>query len=183
MDFNYIKTQAEKYKDQLEKIKVVLLDVDGILTDAKVYYSGEELGFNRFFDVNDGYGMKILQLFSDIEVGIITGGDSLGVLERFRVLGVKHFYYGSEDKRGAYLEIKEKMKLKDENILYMGDEFFDMPLLKKAGFSATTQKASWEVKECVDFITYAPAGHGAVREVIDMVRYVQKIKPDIPDFD
>lgn len=167
--------------DKLKKIKVCLFDVDGILTDARVWFDGA-VGFNRYFNVRDGYGIKVLMQHG-ITVGIISGGDSTGVIERLKQLGVKHTYLGNEDKRSAYLDIRSKTNVSDDEILYMGDELFDLPLLRKCGFSATVPTACPEVLEMVDYVTVRDCGHGAVREVIDHLRHAQNIHPHIPDFD
>ena len=116
-------------------------------------------------------------------VGIITGGSSLGVVKRFELLGVDHVYKGSEDKRGAYLKIKEIENCQDDEILYIGDEFFDLPILKKVGFSVTTPHASLEVLESVDYVTMRSGGNGAVREVVEILRTARNFSPNIPDFD
>ncbi len=172
---------AEKYKDQLNNIKVALFDCDGILTDGTLFYQGEEMGFNRFFNARDGYGLKIL-MEAGIKVGIISGGDSLGLHKRIENLGLDFSYLGSMDKRHAYLEIQEKTEVSDSEILYMGDEFFDMPLIKRAGFGVTVPEASYEVQECSDYVTKAPGGSGAAREVVDMIRYARGFEPKIADF-
>lgn len=177
-----IKDLAKKYEEKLNKIKVALFDVDGVLTDGKIFYQGSEVGFNRFFHTSDGYGLKLLKKMG-LVVGIITGGSSLGVVKRFELLGVDHVYKGSEDKRGAYLKIKEIEKCQDDEVLYIGDEFFDLPILKKVGFSVTTPHASTEVLEAVDYVTQRSGGNGAVREVVEILRTARKFSPDIPDFD
>ncbi len=169
------------YKEKLKKIKVALFDVDGILTDGRIFYAGQEVGFNRFFHAQDGYGLKLLEK-AGVKVGIITGGNSVGVKERFELLGIKHLFMGDEDKRVAYNKIKKQENVDDAEILYMGDEFFDLPLLKKAGFAATVPNASIEIKEAVDYVTYREGGMGAVREVIDLIRHAQDITPEIEDF-
>jgi 3-deoxy-D-manno-octulosonate 8-phosphate phosphatase (KDO 8-P phosphatase) len=169
---------AELYKEKLQKIKICLFDVDGILTDGRVFWAGQEVGFNRFFHIHDGYGMKILAN-AGIQIGIITGGDSLGVEKRFKELGITHVYMGNEDKRGALDNVLAKTGLSDENVLYMGDEFFDLPVLKRAGFAATVPNASEEIREVVDYITHRSAGEAAAREVIDILRYAQGIVPEI----
>jgi 3-deoxy-D-manno-octulosonate 8-phosphate phosphatase (KDO 8-P phosphatase) len=166
---------------KLTKIKICLFDVDGILTDAKVWFDGE-VGFNRTFNVRDGYGLKLL-IEHGIVVGIISGGNSTGVIERFKQLGIKDTYLGNEDKRSAYLDMRSKYNVTDEQMLYMGDELFDLPLLKKCGFSATVPSACSEVLQVVDYITSRDCGNGAVREVVDHLREAQNIRPHIPDFD
>jgi len=97
-------------------------------------------------------------------------------------LGLDFIFLGNEDKRAAYLEVL-KMGFKDHEILYMGDELFDIPLLKRAGFSATVPNASLEVREIVDYITTRPSGKACAREVIDILRYAKGLKPKILDFD
>lgn len=176
-----LKGTAKRFENQFKQIKLALFDVDGILTDGKVFWQGEEVGFNRFFHVRDGYGLKLLKM-AGIEVGIITGGNSRGLKERFKQLGIDNFYYGKEDKRSAYLELQQKYEYTDSQILYMGDEYFDLPLLKKAGFSATVPSASLAIQESCDYITEKSAGDGAAREVIDLLLRVQEFTPDIPDF-
>lgn len=168
----------KKHLAKLKKIKCAVFDVDGILTDGKVYYAGAELGFNRFFHILDGYGLKILMQMG-LEVAIISGGDSLGINKRFKLLGIKHIYFGNEEKTGAYKNLKEKLKLKDEQILYMADEFFDVPLLKAVGFAVTVPHASPEVRAICDYVTKRKGGEGAAREVIDMLRHVHKFVPKV----
>lgn len=173
-----LRAESKKHHEKLQKIKIVLFDVDGILTDGKVYWSGEEVGFNRFFNTHDGYGIRVL-IEAGIKVGIITGGNSLGVLKRFEGLGVDYIKMGNTDKRAHYNEVLEDSGLTEEQTLYMGDEFFDLPLLKRAGFSATAPHASHEILESVDYVTERSGGEGCVREVIDMLRYAQNIVPKI----
>lgn len=177
-----LKLLAKKFSKQLKKIKVVVLDVDGILTNGQVFWNGVEVGFNRIYYVPDGYGIKVL-LEAGIEVGIITGGNSESVKRRFELLKIPFIFAGNEDKREGFLAIKKAMKCEFSEMLYMGDEHFDIPLLKKAGFAATVDHANDEVKKVCDYITTKPGGFGAVREVIDMLRYAQGIVPHVPDFD
>lgn len=173
-----LKEIGEHFKDKLSQIKLCLFDVDGILTDGRVFWMGEEIGFNRQFHIRDGYGFKLL-VKAGIEVGIITGGDSLSVVKRFEQLGVKHIYMGNEDKRQAYQDVLEKTGLKENEVLYMGDEFFDLPILVNCGFSATVPNASEEVREAVDYVTVTEAGYGCAREVIDILRHSRGIKPPV----
>lgn len=169
---------AQAYKDKLSKIKICLFDVDGILTDGRIFWAGEEVGFNRFFHAHDGYGLKVL-MKAGLKVGIITGGDSQGVLKRFKLLGLDFLQYGDEDKRHGYEAVMKATGAKDEEVLYMGDEFFDLPILKRVGFSATVPSASIEIREAVDYVTHRESGQGCAREVIDMLRHVQGIVPEI----
>lgn len=178
IDFRKI---AKKHEDKLKKIKAFLVDVDGILTNGQIYYTGSEIGFNRFFHALDGYGLKVL-MKAGIKVGVISGGDSIGLSKRVEDLKLNYSFLGNEDKRKAFLEVK-KDGFKDEEILYMGDELFDIPLLEKAGFGATVINSSHEVQEASDYVTHRNSGTGCVREVVDLVRYAQGIYPEIPGFD
>lgn len=177
-----LKKIAEKYKQQLLPIKVFLVDVDGILTDCSLYYAGEEVGFLRSFNVLDGYAFKFL-MKAGIKVGVISGGNSIGLIKRMEDLKPTYLHLGNEDKREAYLKVKEESGCEDHEILYMGDEHFDIPLLKRVGFSATAPHANIEVKEVVHYITHAEGGKACVREVADLLRYAQGFRPQYLDFE
>jgi 3-deoxy-D-manno-octulosonate 8-phosphate phosphatase (KDO 8-P phosphatase) len=173
--------EAKKLKKKLEPIKLFLMDVDGILTNGLVYYSGQEIGFNRYFHVLDGHILKVL-MKSGIKVGVISGGDSIGLRKRVELLNLDYMHLGDEDKRYAFLETIKDAGCEEHEVLYMGDEFFDIPLMERAGFSATVPHASYEVKAAADYITFREGGMGAVREVADLLRYAKGLTIDIPDF-
>jgi 3-deoxy-D-manno-octulosonate 8-phosphate phosphatase (KDO 8-P phosphatase) len=172
---------AKKFESKLKKIKVVIFDLDGILTDAHVWWASEEVGFNRTFNIYDGYGMKVL-MKAGIKVGVITGGNSVSVQKRVEQLGLNFCYAGNEDKRAAFVDVLKKYNVEADEVLYMGDELFDIPLLKKSGFSATVPNTCEEVLEIVDYVTKRESGKGCAREVIDLVRYAQNIHPENEDF-
>lgn len=176
-----LKEVAKKFESKLKKIKVVVFDLDGILTNAHVWWASEEVGFNRAFNIYDGYGMKLL-MQAGLKVGVITGGNSISVQKRVEQLGLDFCYAGNEDKRSAFLDILSRHQVSSEEVLYMGDELFDIPLLKKAGFSATVPNTCDEVLEIVDYVTKRKSGEGCAREVIDLVRYAQGIDPVQGDF-
>ncbi len=176
-----LKEIAKKHEAKLKKIKVLAFDVDGILTDGHLWYAGEEVGWNRTFYIYDGFGMKLL-MRNGLKVGLITGGNSLSVKKRNELLKLDFFYSGSEDKRSAFLDLMQKYNVAADEILYMGDELFDVPLLKKAGFSATVPGAIQDVKDVVDYVTTKESGKGCAREVIELVRYAKNINSDVEDF-
>lgn len=173
---------VDQHKEKLRLIKVFLTDVDGVLTDGRLYWAGEELGFGRFFNTADGYGLKIM-MEGGLKVGVISGGNSPSFLERVRALQMDFIKFGNEDKRQGYLDILRESGCTDEEILYIGDEFFDIPLLKRAGFSAAPPHAPPEVLNVCDYTTTREGGMGCVREVVDLVRMAQGITPSIPDFE
>ncbi len=171
-----LKEKAKEFSSKLQKIKVCAFDVDGILTDGRIWWQ-DDIGWNRTSHIRDGYGLKVLQR-AGYKVGVITGGNSESVVKRYSEnLELDFVYKGNEDKREAFKELLSMGYLADE-ILYMGDEHFDIPLLRACGFSATVPQASWEVQEVCDYITQTGAGLGAVREVIDMLRFACGIKPE-----
>ncbi|MFN7903619.1 MAG: KdsC family phosphatase [Pseudobdellovibrionaceae bacterium] len=153
--------------EKIKNIKMLILDVDGILTNCQIWYdsSGE---WRRTFSIRDGVGIKQL-IESGYQLGIITGSKSQDIRARAEVLGFQHFYEGALNKIPAYEQIKDKTKLDDSEIAYMGDDFFDIPLLDKVGFAATVPDAMEQVFPHVHYITKRPAGNGAVREVCDFI--------------
>lgn len=176
-----LRVTAEKFKDKLSKIKVCIFDIDGILTDGKITWEGEDVGFNRSTHALDGHGLKML-MAAGLKVGVISGGDSVGVRKRFvDNLKLSFAYFGNEDKRESYLKVLA-LGFKDEEVLYMADEFIDLPILKRAGFSATVPNASLEIQEAVDYITHRQAGDACAREVIDILRYAQEIPVQLLEF-
>jgi 3-deoxy-D-manno-octulosonate 8-phosphate phosphatase (KDO 8-P phosphatase) len=177
-----LKDAVSKHTTKLKKIKCVVFDCDGILTNGHVTYEGDEMGWNRTSHTSDGYGMQIL-MESGLKVGVISGGNSKGVLKRYKEnLKLDFVYLGNEDKREAYLNVKA-LGFEDEEILYMADELFDIPLLKKCGFSATVPIASEEVKEVCDYVTIRESGMGCARELIDILRKAQNLNIKIPEFE
>ena len=170
---NDLRKIARDFEDKLKKIKAVLFDVDGILTDGRLYWAGEQLGWSRFFHASDGHGMKLLQRLG-LKVGIITGGSSESIFRRFRDdLKLDYIFTGDEDKMKAWEKICDDGFLEEE-LFYMGDDLFDLPLLKRAGLSATASHASMEIKEAVDYVARRPAGNACARELMDIIRYAHE---------
>lgn len=152
---------------KMAKIKLLLLDVDGVLTDGRIIYDnqGNEL---KAFDVKDGHGLKLLQR-AGIKVGIITGRQSEVVVKRAAELGINILYQKALNKLDPYREILAEQGLVDEQVAYVGDDVVDLPILRRVGFSATVADAVPEVLPLVDYVTSRPGGRGAVREVCDLL--------------
>jgi 3-deoxy-D-manno-octulosonate 8-phosphate phosphatase (KDO 8-P phosphatase) len=151
----------------LKHIKLLLLDVDGVMTDGGIYYSNSGDEFKKF-NVQDGYGISKLQR-AGIKVGIITGRLSKIVERRAAELGITEVYQNFENKIDAYESIKNKFNLANENIAYIGDDEFDLAVLKCVGFSAAPAEALPVVKKHVHYVCAHSGGNGAVREVIDLI--------------
>ncbi len=152
---------------KLKRIKLLLLDVDGVMTDGGIYYSNSGDEFKKF-NIHDGYGITKLKR-AGINAGIITGRISNLVARRAEELGIKEIYQNLENKLEAYNSIKKKLGYIDTDIAYIGDDEFDLPVLERAGFSAAPSDAVPSVKKQVDYICKLGGGKGAVREIIELI--------------
>ena len=154
-------------ENQLARIKLLLLDVDGVLTDGRIIYDnhGNEL---KAFDVKDGHGLKMVQR-AGIKVGIITGRRSAVVSRRAQELGIEILYQGALRKLEPYLEILSAQNLTDQQVAYVGDDIVDLPILHRVGFSATVADAVPDLFPYVDYVATRPGGGGAVREICDLL--------------
>ncbi len=150
-----------------KEIRLLLLDVDGVLTDGNLIYSHEGKE-SKSFNTQDGFGLRILQ-DAGIEVGIITARSSEALERRARDLKISHLYQGSSNKLAAYKEIVTATGLKPFQIAYMGDDWLDLVLLKRVGLAAAPANAVPEVKEMVHYCTGQSGGQGAVRELCDLI--------------
>lgn len=151
----------------MTKIKLLLLDVDGVMTDGRIIYDNDG-GETKAFDVKDGHGLKLVQR-AGIRVGIITGRKSEVVARRAAELGIDLVYQGAKNKVLPFQEILDKLDLKPEEIAYVGDDVVDLPVMRKVGFAATVADAVDEVKPFADMITERSGGRGAVREICDFL--------------
>ncbi|OHE54797.1 MAG: hypothetical protein A2Z47_15525 [Thermodesulfovibrio sp. RBG_19FT_COMBO_42_12] len=153
--------------DKARKIEFLLLDVDGILTDGRIFIDGygNEL---KTFHIHDGHGIVLLKK-SGIGVGIISGRSSRSVEYRAKELNITEVFQGITDKVSVYKQIAGKYNLTEEQVAFMGDDLIDLPLLRMVGFSATAADAVREVREVVDMISDKMGGGGAVREVTDFI--------------
>ncbi len=165
----------------LERIKLLAIDVDGTMTDGTIYLlgNGEEI---KGFNVKDGTGIVLAKLAGIIPV-IISGKKSKAVNKRVKTLGIEDYYEGVNDKRGVMEDILKKYKLQWENCCFIGDDIVDMEVIKLAGFSASPKDAHPSVKSIVDFISNYEGGKGAVREIIDFILKNQnKLEESIKKF-
>lgn len=154
-------------QERLQKIRLLLLDVDGVMTDGRIIYD-DHGGETKAFDVKDGHGIKLLQR-AGIRVGIITGRQSAVVDRRAMELGIELVYQGAKDKLVPYREILQRTGLDDEQVAYVGDDLPDLPILRRAGFAATVADAIEEVKPYAHYVTQRTGGRGAVREICDLL--------------
>ena len=161
----------EKAIESASKVKLLLLDVDGVLTDGRLYFSnsGEE---SKAFHSLDGHGIKML-LLAGIPVGIITGRKSNIVTKRAADLGIDILYQGREDKIDVLKEIITNKGIEAQAIAYAGDDLPDLPALQAVGLSFSVPGAHPDVKGAVNAITTRCGGEGAVREITDFILNAQ----------
>jgi len=152
-------------------VRLMIFDVDGVLTDGRIIYhdDGSEI---KAFDVQDGHGIKLLQR-AGIEVALITGRFCQAVEHRARALGIDRVYQNTHYKLEAYEKILAETGLKDREMGYMGDDLIDIPVMRRVGFAAAVPGASRHVFPHAHYVTRARAGHGACREVCELILMVQ----------
>lgn len=147
------------------RIRLLLLDVDGVLTDGRIWYGpeGEAL---KAFDVKDGHGMVLVR--GHLALGVISGRPGKASEVRLRELGVNHLVFGQRDKLAGYASLAH-LGVPDDEVAYMGDDVNDLPLLRRVGLSAAPADARPEVREAVHFVARSGGGRGAVRELCDLL--------------
>ena len=155
------------FKGNLKKVKAFVFDVDGVFASSKVliHPNGELM---RTMNIKDGYACFYM-VRKGFHVGIITGGDSVSVEKRFQKLGIKDIYLKSSDKLKDLHHFMEKYKLNAEDILYMGDDLPDYPVMKEVGFPTCPADAVEEIKSVSEYISDKDGGEGCVRDVIEQV--------------
>jgi 3-deoxy-D-manno-octulosonate 8-phosphate phosphatase (KDO 8-P phosphatase) len=147
------------------RVRLVLLDVDGVLTDGRIWFGpeGEAL---KAFDVRDGHG--IVRLRDQVDFGVISGRPGNATRKRLEGLGVKHMIFSQRDKLDGYATLAP-LGFADEEVAYMGDDVNDIPLLRRVGLSAAPADAFPEVLPEVHFVSRFPGGRGAVRELCELI--------------
>lgn len=157
--------------DRAREIRLLALDVDGIMSDGRLYFTatGDEM---KGFNILDGLGLKQV-MAAGIEVAVITGRRSPLTEKRMNDLGIPHLMQGREDKKVALMELAGKLNLAPESIAYMGDDLPDLPAILHAGLGITVPNGHWAVRESADICTRAAGGEGAVREICDLLLIAQ----------
>lgn len=164
-------TVADEVAEKIRAVRLLVLDVDGVLTDGRIIYtdSGVEV---KAFDVKDGHGVKLLAR-GGVDTALVTARTSRVVEVRAENLGIGLVYQGMLDKRKAFDDILEKTGLEPRELAYVGDDLVDLPVMRRVGFSATVADAVAEVRDGADYVATRPGGRGAVREVCELILRVQ----------
>ena len=175
-----MKTKSASLRRKAANIRLLLLDVDGVLTDGRIIIDDRGVE-TKHFHVRDGQGISLLKC-GGIEVGFITGRSSRVVRHRANDLRVALLFQGVQDKLRVYERIKKKRRLTDAQIAYVGDDIVDLPVLRRVGLAVMVGDGSAELKPFADYVTVARGGMGAVREVAELILKVQNKWTDLLPF-
>lgn len=164
-------------EEKAKKIQLLILDVDGVMTDGRIVMNdlGQEI---KFFNVKDGHGIRLL-LKAGIDVAIITGRESETVRRRAADLQIPMVYQGIRDKEAVCRNIMEDKGLEKEQVCCMGDDLPDIPMFRCAGLPIAVADATYETRNSALYITKAPGGYGAVREVCEIILKARGAWPEI----
>jgi len=159
------------------KLKLLILDVDGVLTDGRLFFddNGKEY---KCFHARDGHGIKLLRQ-TGVEIAVISGRKSNSVALRMKSLGIDYVYQGHENKIAAFTEIIQSLSIEPEQTAHVGDDLLDLPVMTRVGLSIAVNDANDAVKDYADWTTNTPGGLGAVREVCDFIMQAQGTFDDI----
>lgn len=166
-----------------KKIRLLLMDVDGVLTDGHVClqtFPDGHVGEMKIFNAHDGAGLKLASIVG-LRTGVISGRNARAVDQRAREAGIQFVYQGRMEKVGAYLDALRRAEVKDEEVAYIGDDLPDLPLMVRVGLSVAVADAAPEVRQAAHYVTRARGGDGAAREVVELILKSQgKWKDAIP---
>lgn len=157
--------------EKAKKIRLVIFDVDGVLTDGRLYFTPDG-GEMKCFHVHDGLGIKHL-LKNNIQVAIISGRKTPQVEKRMQELGVSFIYQNVEDKEPVYKALLEQLNLNDEQVAYVGDDLLDVALIERVGLGISVPNGHDSAKSIADWITNTAGGFGAAREICDFILKAQ----------
>jgi 3-deoxy-D-manno-octulosonate 8-phosphate phosphatase (KDO 8-P phosphatase) len=162
---------AGDLQDRLKQIRLLLLDVDGVLTDGSIIYTdtGQEI---KGFHTRDGLGLK-LAMEAGLRVGIVTGRRGPALMHRCRNLGIDLVFDGIDDKAAALERISEQLGIPRAQIAFVGDDLPDLPIMRRVGVAAAVADACLEIRQAAHMVTSAPGGRGAVREVCQALLQAQ----------
>ena len=161
----------KNYKAILPQIKTFIFDVDGVLTDGKVLVTTKGEMY-RALDTKDGYAIKCA-ILQGYKIVIISGGTNEGIRDRFKALGISDIYLGAHHKLDPFQDLIDNYDLNPEEILFVGDDIPDIPVMGKVGISCCPADAVSDVKSIVNYISHKNGGQGCVREIIEQVLRVQ----------
>lgn len=157
----------EQTREKAQKIRLLILDIDGVMTDGTLYVGPQGCEY-KGFNIKDGQGIRLL-MNAGIEVAVITGRKSDSVSQRMSDLKIEHVYQGTETKLNAFNELINKLELSPDQVAYIGDDILDIPVMQTVGLPVCVADAHSMAVENADWQTQAAGGQGAVREVCDFI--------------
>jgi len=168
----FLKTIAEVLRQRILPIRMIIFDVDGVLTDGRIIYhdDGSEI---KEFDVQDGHGIKLLQRAGGVEVALITGRYCKAVEHRAAALGILRVHQNIKYKLAIYEKILQETGLTDREVGFVGDDLIDIPVMRRVGWAVAVPNAVSHVIPYAHYVTKAGGGHGACREVCELILQVQ----------
>jgi 3-deoxy-D-manno-octulosonate 8-phosphate phosphatase (KDO 8-P phosphatase) len=161
-----VQLSREQMGERFKKIKLLALDVDGVLTDDSIYFGPDGFEMKRF-NISDGFFM-VLAMRSGLELAIVSGRYSPATDTRMKDLGLKHVLQGKKNKVELIQPLLEKLNLSFDEVAFVGNELLDIGLAKRVGLPIGVKNSAQEYLEVVEFVTERPGGNGAVREVIEI---------------
>jgi len=161
----------KNYKILLNNVSTFIFDVDGVMTNGKIIITTEGEMY-REMDTRDGFALKYASL-KGYKIGVISGGTNEGVKKRLELLGVNKVYLGIHEKDNAFNDFVKTFDINPEEVLYMGDDVPDIPVMEKAGIATCPQDAVSDVKKIADYVSHKKGGDGCLREIIEQVMRVQ----------
>ena len=164
-------TSKMTYVERAARVKLMIFDVDGVLTDGSLHYGAEGEAL-KTFNVHDGLGIKLLQE-AGVQTAIISARTSPQVIKRAADLGIDHLHQGGHDKLTPFNALLEKTGLTAEQVGFIGDDVVDLPILTRVGFAVAVPNGRAEVLERAHHTTVAAGGRGAVREVCELLLHAQ----------
>ena len=163
-------------EERMKRIRLIIMDVDGVLTDGGIYMGPDGEAMKRF-DIKDGLGIALWRRAGG-KTAILTGRSSKIVENRAKELHISIVRQGCTDKRTAYEDLKKEMNFSDEEIAYIGDDLIDLPVMRRAGLPVAVADAAPEAKEAALLVTEHAGGHGAIRETAELLLRVQGLFED-----
>lgn len=157
--------------ERAKKLKLLILDVDGVLTDGKLFFDQEGNEY-KCFHARDGHGIKLLRQ-TGVEIAVISGRKSKTVELRMKNLGIELIYQGHEHKLQAFNEVIEKLGISPDQAAHIGDDLLDLPIMTRVGLAIAVSDANFAVKQRAHWCTTELGGHGAVREACDLIMQAQ----------
>jgi 3-deoxy-D-manno-octulosonate 8-phosphate phosphatase (KDO 8-P phosphatase) len=165
----------DKIQDLAKNIEVLVLDVDGVLTDNCIYLDDSGMEYKKF-NILDGMGIW-MAFKAGLEVALLSGRPSKATEHRARQLGIKYVHLGGIEKAKAYQELKTILGMEDFQVAYMGDDILDIPVLKQVGLPICVKNADQRARKYAKLVTKAEGGRGAVREAVEFILKAKKRSP------